>query len=403
MRSVCLDLGARHIAFTEVVGGKVTKRGSAQRFSELTDLLGPETPPARVAFEACREGWHVHDTLVSWGKEAFMLDTTRVTQIGIGHHKRKNDAIDSEAGAFALDRGQIPLAHVLSPARRELRKLLSVRGALVDTRAHYVTTIRGLARAKGVLLKTGATENFLMRLKESDLDQATRDLIEPLKQVLEIVNVEIAKVELKLSEIALNDDAIKRCASAPGVGLIVAATFVSVIDDAKRFQNAHSVGSYLGLVPSEASTGGPKKRRLGAITKQGNTYARTMLVQAAWQIMRSRDADDPLRRWALHIAKKRGKRIAAVALARKLACVMWTMWKNGAFYDPKYQATQTVEGMKLELVKQQQNVEVMADVEKRLGKKKPTTVEDRIKDRITKKLTRKGPKKSKATGGAATN
>lgn len=91
--------------------------------------------------------------------------------------------------------------------------------------------------------------------------------------------------------------------------------------DAKRFRNAHAVGAYLGLVPGENTTGG--KRRLGSITKQGNTYARAMLVQAAWQILRAADRDDPLRVWAAQIAKKRGKKIAAIALARKLAGLLW--------------------------------------------------------------------------------
>jgi len=82
MRSVGLDLGARHIAWCEVVDGAVTRRGSVSRLSELETLLGPNTAPAQVAFEASREGWHVHDVLVAWGKKPWMLDTTRIRRIG---------------------------------------------------------------------------------------------------------------------------------------------------------------------------------------------------------------------------------------------------------------------------------------------------------------------------------
>ena len=110
---------------------------------------------------------------------------------------------------------------------------------------------------------------------------------------------------------------------------IVAATFVSVIDDARRFKNAHAVGAYLGLVPSETTSGGPDKRRLGSITKQGNRMARAMLIQSAWTILRLRDTSDPLKRWAEGVAKARNKRIAVVALARKLAGVLWAMWRDG--------------------------------------------------------------------------
>lgn len=99
MRRVGLDLGARHIAYCEVVDGVVMARATARRLGELEARLGRSTSPARVAFEACREGWHVHDVLRSWEKEPVMLDTTRVRQIGVGRHGRKNDALDAEAMA----------------------------------------------------------------------------------------------------------------------------------------------------------------------------------------------------------------------------------------------------------------------------------------------------------------
>lgn len=346
MRSVGLDLGARHIAFCEVIQGVVTRKCSVRRFSELEPLLGPATPRAKVAFEACREGWHVHDTLLAWGQEPLMLDTTRIRQIGVGQHGRKNDALDAEAQAKALDAGRVPVAHVLSPERRVLRAKLSVRAELVDMRARQVVVIRGLARAKGVLLKTCATSNFVNQVEKASLDGDTRALIAPLLATLRVAEEEITKIEAELAAIAKRDCTITLCATAPGVALIVAATFVSVIDDAKRFRNAHAVGAYLGLVPGESTTGG--KQRLGSITKHGNRYARAMLVQSAWQIMRSADKDDPLRRWARAIAEKRGKRIAAIALARKLAGVLWAMWRDGTVYDASFAARESAKGLQRE-------------------------------------------------------
>ena len=159
-----------------------------------------------------------------------------------------------------------------------------MRGALVETRAQYVTTIRGLARAAGVLLPTCDTENFVRKLDGLEMDEATRVLVAPLVAMLRTLETELERVEHTLAAIAENDPILQLCATVPGVGLIVAATFVSVIDDAKRFKNAHAVGAYLGLVPSESTTGGPDKRRLGSITKQGNRMARAMLIQAAWTI-----------------------------------------------------------------------------------------------------------------------
>jgi transposase len=367
-----LDLGARHIAWCEVVDGKVVRRGSVRRLPELEPLLGPQTAPAQVAFEACREGWHVHDTLQRWGKTPLMLDTTRIRRIGVGHHGRKNDAIDAEAVAIALDTGRVPLAHVLSPERRALRAKLSIRGELVDMRARQVTLLRGLARAAGMLVDSSSTDNFLARLREARLDDATRAPMAPLIATLTVAQEQLALVDAEVAEIARGDSIIRLCATVPGVAVIVAATFVSVIDEAKRFRNAHAVSAYLGLVPGERTTGGPDKQRLGAITKHGNTHARRMLVQSAWQILRAGDADDPLCRWASNLAKTRGKKIAVVALARKLAGVLWAMWRDGTVYDPRLEARESSKGLRAAAQGKQLRAEAMARVANKIARRART-------------------------------
>jgi transposase len=240
-----LDLGVRHIAYCEVVDGKVVSRATVKSLSQLESRLGPASPPARVAFEACREGWHVYDKLKAWGNEPHMLDTTRIRQLGVAQHRRKNDPIDAEVIAQALDTGRIAEAHVLSPERRKLRAQLSVRGALIETRSQYVTTIRGLARAAGILLPACKTENFPRTVDAAKLDEETKTLIAPLMTVLRSLETELAVVEELLARMAQADSILQLCATVPGVGLIVAATFVSVIDDARRFKNAHAVGAYL--------------------------------------------------------------------------------------------------------------------------------------------------------------
>jgi transposase len=366
MRSVGLDLGVRHIAYCEVKDGKVVDRGAVRSFSQLASRLGPKSAPAEVGFEACREGWHVHDTLKKWGHKPRMLDTTRIRQIGVGQHRRKNDAIDAEAIALAVESGRVAEAHVLSPERRALRAQLSVRGALVQTRSQYVTTIRGLARATGVLLPKSATGGFLEKVASSVIDEELRALIDPLVRTLEVLDAEIVKVEARLAQLAEQDPTIALCATAPGVGLIVAATYVSVIDDAKRFRNAQAVAAYLGLVPGEATTGGPTKRRLGGITKQGNTYARALLVQSAWSILRLRSSTDPLKRWGDHIAKTRGKKIAVVALARKLSGVLWAMLRDGTLYDARLEAQESARGVREHARRTASHARVLEQVAKKL-------------------------------------
>jgi transposase len=342
MRTVALDLGARRVDFCEITEGGVIERGVLAGLSQLQTRLGPASPAARVAFEACREGWYVAQRLSGWGHEPVMVDTTRVKQLGIGQHGRKNDRIDAEVLATALISGRIPQAHILSPARQKLRMELSVRRSLVATRAQYVTSIRGIVRARGGCIAECRTCDFLDKLQEVALDQQAQQLIEPLRASLEVLTRQIAEMDLRIEQLCGQEPVIRRLMTVPCVGSMVAASFVSVIDEAGRFRNAHQVESYLGLVPSEDSTGG--RRRLGAISKAGNPYLRALLVEASWTLLRKKDGD-PLTRWGRQIARRRGQRIAVVALARRLAGVLWAIWRDEAVYDPQRVGLKSAEGV----------------------------------------------------------
>jgi len=330
MRSVGLDLSARKICYCEVAGGQVVTRTTVRSLQELQPLLGLGTAPAHVAFEACREGWVTDSVLREWGHEPLMIDTTRVKQIGIAQHGRKNDRIDAEVIARAVERGGIPLAHVLSPHRRQLRLELGNRRALVETRAQYVVMIRGIIRARGQSVGGCATNNLSKRLDDAQLDTETRELVEPLRSLLEPLENQIGRTEMRIEELCRTEPIIQYLSTVSGVGLIVAAAFVSVVDDAKRFRRSHQVEAYLGLVPAEHSS---VHRRIGAITKEGNGYVRALLVQSAWRILQLK-TDDPLKEWAEQVSKRRGHRIAVIALARRLAGVLWAMWRDGRVYDP---------------------------------------------------------------------
>lgn len=340
MRNVGLDLGARKISFCEVREGKVIDRRTVGCLAELKDVLGPKSAKARVAVEACCEAWHVNDELAKLGHEVVLVDTTRVKRIGIGQHGRKTDRIDAEVLAIALESGHIPVAHTLSPHRRELRSHLMVRRGLIEMRSQFVTTLKHILRTHGLRLAKHSAETFAARYAESEVPKHVRAVCDPLVAMLEAVAPQIADVDEKIIALSKKEPIIPFLMSVPGVGLMVAAMFVSVIDDAQRFASAHQVQSYLGLVPSEDSSG--QRRRIGAISKHGNSYARALLVQAASVIMRVKQTKDtratplidPLREWVNAIAARRGKKIASVALARRLVGVLWAMWRDGTVYDP---------------------------------------------------------------------
>lgn len=335
MRNVALDLGKREIAWCEVANDDVIGRGIAHTYDDLEKVLGADREPARVGFEAGRQALHVRDWLEARGHTPVMLDTTRVRAIGVGANKRKNDRSDAECLALALERGFAAEAHALSPLSRQLREALEVHRALTGARSQWITHVRGLLAGRGLNLPSCAPERFVENVRLVQLPEEVRALVHALLCCIEEVQHRLAEVDDGMDRLlqAQPDMVLERLASTPGVSLIVVAAFVSAIDDPTRFEHASQVVAYLGLCPSEHSSGG--KQRLGSITKRGNGYARQMLVQAAWCILRSRDTADPLVHWAHRVARRRGRMRAAVAVARRLARTLWAMWRTGAYYDPQ--------------------------------------------------------------------
>jgi transposase len=344
MRSVGLDLGARKIAFCEVSEGAVVRRATVTRVEELEPLVGPGTSAANVAIEASGEAWHVHATLTEWGHTAHLVDTTRVKSIGVGQHGRKNDRLDAEALARAMEDGKIPRAHLLSPARRELRRHLHVRRTLIETRTTFIVGLRAMFRSEGVPLPRCDSERFVAMMRERELPESLRRVAEPIVATLETLQRQLAEADRRLVELYAAEPTVQLLSTTPGVGLIVAAMFVAVIDEARRFKHAHELESYLGLVPTEKSSG-TTGRRLGSITKKGNAYLRSLLVQAAWQVLRRKDDADPLVLWGRAVLERRGKRIAMIAVARRLAGILWAMWKRGKAYDPAHAARASARGL----------------------------------------------------------
>ena len=344
MRSVGLDLGTQKSSFCVIEGGRVVQRGTVTRVDELAAIVGPNTEPARVAFEACREAWHVHATLTDWGQTPLIIDTTRVRQIGVGQHGRKTDRLDAEAIAWAVERNHIPLAHVLSPERQQLRTELLTRRGLMETCSQMITTVRGIVRSQGLRIPSCDADRFLDKVRTCALPDRVRALIDPLLAVVHVAHEQLCTLDARIEQLGAKVPAIGQLTTVPGVGLVVAAMFVSVVDEAKRFASGRQVASYLGLVPLEKTSGLPGQR-LGAITKHGNGYARALLVQAAWVVLRRGEAADPLARWGRALAKRRSKKVAAVAVARRLACILWAVWKRGVAYDPEHVAELSAQGL----------------------------------------------------------
>lgn len=213
-----------------------------------------------------------------------------------------------------------------------MRAELAVREALVRTRTRYVSLAKALVRRDG--LRVAASESHLVakRIAALELSDFLAAELLPLFSVLSPINDQIDAADLRIAALAENDVTVALLATAPSIGPITASAIVSTVDDITRFDSAHQFEAFLGLVPGERSSG--EKRRVGHITKAGNSRVRYLLVEAAWRILRSKSEETAaLRSWALLIAARRGKRIAVVALARRLAGIVYAMWRDNKPYE----------------------------------------------------------------------
>ena len=165
-----------------------------------------------------------------------------------------------------------------------------------------------------------------------ELSAELQATIEPLVRAMQSVNEPLAAVEQHTATRAQGDEVVERLSTAPGVGPLTALACVAPRDEVERFDNVHQVESSRGLVPREWSAGEPQQR--GTSTTQGSGRMRALWVGAAWRIVRRKGvAGETLRRWAERLAARRGKRVAAVALARRLAGRLYALWRAGSVDD----------------------------------------------------------------------
>jgi len=246
----------------------------------------------------------------------------------------KTDRRDAATLADAYRLGAYRPAHRASEQQRHVRAELAARDAMVRTRVKCVALVGALLRRHGVHVPSGNVDGFVARVERQTMPEEQRLEIGPLLTMIRTAHAEIEAADQRIATIAANDPVIRRLRTVPGVGPITATAFVATLDTWERFEGPHQVEAYLGLVPSERSSG--ERQHRGGISKAGNSRARWLLVEAAWAILRSRrDDTEPLRRWAQRVALRRGMKVGIVALARKLAGILYAMWRDGSTYEKR--------------------------------------------------------------------
>lgn len=332
MEMIGLDLHKRESQLCmKSAQGTITERRIVTSRDRFTAVLG-NRPRARILLEASTESEWVARHLESLGHEVIVADPNYAPMYANRSRRTKTDKRDARTLMEACALGAYRRAHRLSDARRHVRAELAVRDALVRTRTRYVSVAKALVRRDGLRVRSGKTERVAERIAELPLSSGLSHELAPLFSVLGPLNKQIVAADRRVTTLQKTDPTVALLATVPAIGPLTASAFVATIDDITRFRSAHELEAYLGIVPGECSSG--EKRRIGRITKTGNRRLRWLLVEAAWRILRSKSPETAaLRAWAMRIAMRRGKRIAAVALARRLAGILFAMWRDGVPYD----------------------------------------------------------------------
>jgi transposase len=249
----------------------------------------------------------------------------------------KSDRNDARGIAQLMRLGWFRPVHCKSLAAQEMRALLTARKLIQSKLFDVEMSLRGILRGFG--LKVGATtpKKFAGRIKELVAGQATLEVVAAaLLAVHEVLRREFSGLEKRVRGAAREDARVRLLMSAPGVGAIVALTYVSAVDDPGRFKSSKGVGAHFGLTPKKYQSG--ETDITGRISKIGDGSVRTALYEAAHVILTRPVKGSGLKSWAMRLAKRAGMKKAKVALARRLAVILHRMWVDGtrfAFTAPK--------------------------------------------------------------------
>jgi transposase len=315
--------------------GQVRER---HRFSRdrFRRYLG-EQPPATVLMEACGSAHY-------WGRQAQ----------GYGHHvvllpphavrpyvvRNKTDRTDAKGLLEAVRNDEVHPVPVKSETQQAVAALHRLRSTGLATRTARINTMRGLLREFGIIIPTGARHvvpvvGALLEDADSGVPGLLRPALADASREIREIETRLHTIERQLDAVAEQMPVVRGLRSIPGTGLLTATALVATVGDVQRFPSARHFASYLGLTPREHSTG--QRRRLGAISKRGDTYVRMLLIHGARAVLchaktKTAPLPDRLRTWALQLERMRGHNKAAVALANKLARIAWAVWKTGRPY-----------------------------------------------------------------------
>lgn len=289
--------------------------------------------PCLIGMEACGGAQHWARRLIEMGHLVKVMPGKAVKAFVSGN---KNDVADARAIWVATQQSAVRAVAVKTEEQQAVLALHRMRQQLVKFRTMQSNGLRGLLTEYGEVMAVGrasldrAMKDVLARLNER-LPQVLIDTLREQWEMLDKLDKQIDEIENRLRAWMKQDKECQTIAAIPGVGLLTATAAVASMGDAKAFKSGREFAAWLGLVPRQVGTGG--KVKLLGISKRGDKYLRTLLIHGARAVMVH--AREP-GRWLDEIGKRRPMNVAIVALANKMARMIWALLANGRQYDKNY-------------------------------------------------------------------
>jgi transposase len=319
--------------------GHVVERHRVSRVRFLSFFA--QRQPATVVMEACGSAHHWARQLEALGHVVLLLPPHAVRPYVMGNKTDRTDAKGLLEASRNADIWPVPVKSLTQQALAALHRL---RSAWLAARTARINTVRGLLREFGIAIPVGAgqvlpTVEELLQEADSDVPAAIRPALADACAEIGQLEERMRSVEHQLRALARQMPLVQRLRTIPGVGWLTATALVAFVGEMGRFPTARHFASYLGLTPRERSSG--TRRRLGTISKRGDVYVRMLLTHGARAVLwkaKSRPALDHLRAWALRVEHRRGHNKAAIALANKLARVIWAVWRHNVDFTERVPA-----------------------------------------------------------------
>jgi transposase len=307
--------------------------------------IGPfmaNQPATTVVMEACSSAHYWGRRFQSFGHDVKLLPPLAVRPYV---QRSKTDRTDVKGMLEAWRNSAIHPVPVKTESQQQLTSLHRVRSGWMTARIMQINSTRGLLREFGIVFPMGAAAlpgrvQQLIEDVDSAVPMPVRELLHQL--VLEIgeLDARLKWVDRQLEALALQTPLVDRLRTIPGIGLLTSTALVGFVGDVQRFPSGRHFAAYLGLTPREHSSG--SRRRLGRISKQGDVYLRTLLIHGARAVLigaASQSNPDRFRAWARELQRRRGHNKAAVAVANRLARIVWAVWKSGTPFQSRPQAS----------------------------------------------------------------